>query len=320
MPRKLRLEYAGAIYHVMNRGDRGEAIFLDDADRRLFLQTLDEACTKTDWQVHAFCLMPNHFHFVLETPKANLVAGMKWLLGTYSNRFNRRHRLFGHLFSGRFKSLIVDGSGNGYLKSLCDYVHLNPVRARMLAPGQPLRLFPWSSYGEYLKPPGRRRPSLRVDRLFGEMRIPSDSAPGRRQFELIMEERATCETGFNYHAVRRGWYLGSNEFRRELLTQMEEKVSESHYGGERHEVAAEKAERLVQAHLKRLRWPEEELGRRRKSDPGKVRIARQLRAETTMTLKWIAARLRMGTWTHVSNLLRNHNAKRNEANNVKSKD
>ena len=90
MPRKLRLEYEGAIYHVMNRGDRREPIFKDDADRKCFLETLAECCGKTDWQVHALCLMPNHFHLVVETPKTNLVAGMKWFLGTYTGRFNRR--------------------------------------------------------------------------------------------------------------------------------------------------------------------------------------------------------------------------------------
>src|SRR6266498_6110949 len=82
MPRKLRLEYPGAIYHVMNRGDRREDIFLDDADRCRFVETLGEACGKTDWQVHAYCLMRNHFHMVLETPRTNLVAGMQWFLST----------------------------------------------------------------------------------------------------------------------------------------------------------------------------------------------------------------------------------------------
>ena len=135
MPRKLRIEYPGAIYHLMNRGDRREPIFKDDEDRRLFLATLGECCGKTDWQVHAWCLMPNHFHLVVETPRANLVEGMKWFLGTYTARFNRRHKLFGHLFSGRYKSLAVDGSGNGYLKTVCDYVHLNPARAKLMRVG-----------------------------------------------------------------------------------------------------------------------------------------------------------------------------------------
>jgi len=82
MARKLRVEYEGVIYHVMNRGDRRKAVFRDAADRELFLRTLAEACRKTDWQVHAYCLMSNHFHLVVETPKGNLVAGMKWFLGT----------------------------------------------------------------------------------------------------------------------------------------------------------------------------------------------------------------------------------------------
>src|SRR5438132_664548 len=106
MVRKLRIQYPGAVYHVLNRGDRREGIFHDDADRQRFIETLGEACGKTGWQVHAYCLMPNHFHLVLETPQPNLVAGMKWFLGTYTGRFNRRHKLFGHLFSGRYKALV----------------------------------------------------------------------------------------------------------------------------------------------------------------------------------------------------------------------
>ena len=88
MARKLRIEYPGALYHVMNRGDRQESIFRDDRDRESFVATLAEACREADWQVHAYCLMENHLHLVVETPKGNLVAGMKWFLGTYTARFN----------------------------------------------------------------------------------------------------------------------------------------------------------------------------------------------------------------------------------------
>jgi REP element-mobilizing transposase RayT len=129
MPRKLRVEYPGAIYHVMSRGNGRQNIFRGDVDRQDFLKTLAEACEKTGFQVHAYCLMRNHFHLVVETPNGNLVAGMKWFLSTYTIRYTHRHRLFGHVFSGRYKALIVDGSGNGYLRTVCDYVHLNPVRA-----------------------------------------------------------------------------------------------------------------------------------------------------------------------------------------------
>src|ERR1051326_512915 len=101
MARKMRLQYEGAVYHVMNRGVQRRRIFRNDQDLQLFVTTLGEACAKTDWRVHAWCLMSTHFHLVLETPRANLVEGMKWLLGTYTNRYNRRHKLFGRLFGGR---------------------------------------------------------------------------------------------------------------------------------------------------------------------------------------------------------------------------
>src|SRR5436190_1321953 len=168
MPRKLRIEYEDAIYHLMNRGDHRDNIFHNDKDRELFLKTLSEACERTGWQVHAYCLMRNHFHLVIETPRPNLSLGMQWLLGTYTARFNRRHKLFGHLFSGRYKSLLVDGSGDGYLKAVCNYVHLNPLRAKLLTAEQALKEYRWSSYPEYLKGPSQRMAWLRVDRLLGE--------------------------------------------------------------------------------------------------------------------------------------------------------
>jgi REP element-mobilizing transposase RayT len=305
MPRPLRIEFEGAIYHVMNRGDRREPIFRDDVDRKLFLETLGEACAKTDWQVHALCLLGNHFHLVVETPKGNLVAGMKWFLGTYTARFNRRHKLFGHLFSGRYKALLVDAASPGYFRTVCEYVHLNPVRAKLLTPEQALRDYVWSSYAEYLKPPTRRWPWLRVERLLGEMRLPKDSAAGRREFERQMEERRRQESGGEeWASIRRGWFFGADELKEELLARASERVGAQHYGAERQESGEVKAEWLVREELAKLGWAEADLAQRRKGDPGKVRIARRLRQETTMTLAWIAQRLRMGVWTHVSNLLR----------------
>jgi putative transposase len=303
MARKLRVEYPGAVYHVINRGDRREPIFRDDEDRLRFISTLAEACTKTGWQVHALCLMPNHFHLVVETPRANLVAGMKWFLGAYTGRFNRRHKLFGHLFSGRYKALIVDGSGNGYVKTVCDYVHLNPVRAKLLSPEQPLRNYQWSSWPEYLKRPAKRWPWLRVDRMLGEYHIPRDTAAGRRHLELALEQRRAAEAETDYRKLRRGWCLGTDDFRHELLAQMKERLGEEHYGAERQETMQAHAEELVRQELKRRRWDEVELNRRAKGDPQKVAIAVRLRAETAMTVKWIAERLRMGAPGYVHHLL-----------------
>lgn len=301
MPRQLRVEYPGAIYHVLNRGDRREPIFRDDADRERFLDTLGEACAKTGWQIHAWCLMGNHFHLVLETPQANLVAGMKWFLGTYTSRFNRRHKLSGHLFGGRYKSLLVDGRGNGYLRSVCDYVHLNPVRAKLLGAEQKLDAYAWSSYALYLKSPGRRPAWLRVDRLLGEMRIAKDSPAGRRQFEINMEQRRAQESGQEWKGLRRGWYWGEEAFRKELLEQAHSRVRPHHERSQRQETTEERAERIVREEMRKLRWTEGTLTERAKGDAGKVRLACRLRQETTMTLQWIAQRLGMGTAGHVAN-------------------
>ena len=251
MARKLRVEYPGAIYHVMNRGDRREPTFRDEADRQRFVETLGEACAKTGWQVHAYVLMPNHFHLVVETPQPNLVAGMKWFLGTYTSRFNRRHKLFGHLFSGRYKSLIVDGSGRGYLKTVCDYVHLNPARTKLLSAEQPLKSFAWSSWRAYLRAPSQRPAWLRVDRLLGASGIPKESRAGRQQLERALEARRGAEEGGEFNAIRRGWCLGEERFRKELLAQMGERLGAEHYGAERAEAEAAKAERIIAEELKR---------------------------------------------------------------------
>jgi len=303
MARKLRIEYPGAIYHVMNRGDRREEIFRDDKDRQLFLTTLAEACAKADWQVHAYCLMGNHFHLVVETPKGNLVAGMKWFLGTYTARFNRRHKLFGHLFSGRYKSLVVDAASPGYLRTVCEYVHLNPVRAKLLRPKEALRAYRWSSYPGYLERPGRRPAWLRVERVLGELGIPKDSGAGREQFERVMEERRQQDSPEEYGRIRRGWCWGEEAFRKELLAQVEERRGAAHYGAELQESATEKAERLVRVELQKLGWTEADLAARRRGDGAKLKLAVKLRAKTTMTLKWIAARLQMGIGGSLSNLL-----------------
>lgn len=291
------------MYHVLNRGGQREDIFLDEEDRQKFLATLEESCRKTDWQVHAYCLMRDHFHLVIETPNANLVAGMHWLSGVYTKRFNIRHKLCGHVLAGRYKALIVEGSGNGYLRTVCDYVHLNPVRAKLLRAEEPLEAFPWSSYGWYLKAPAQRPAWLRVDRLLGEKGIPKDSEAGRQSFALQMEGRRAEESSAGYEEIRGAWFVGSEQFRQELLAAASERIGLNHYGSSRYETGVQKAERIISEALQGWGWQEKDLGSRPKGDQCKVTLARRLRAETTMTLKWIAQRLEMGSWTYVSNLL-----------------
>jgi REP element-mobilizing transposase RayT len=125
MPRKVRIEFAGALYHIMCRGDRREEIFRDEQDRELFLSTLGQVCERCGFVVHSYVLMRNHYHLLVlvETPTGNLVAGMKWFQGTYTVRFNARHRLAGHLFAGRYKAVLVEREEPSYARVLSDYIH-----------------------------------------------------------------------------------------------------------------------------------------------------------------------------------------------------
>lgn len=303
MARPLRIEYPGARYHVMSRGDRRQNIFRADADRVLFLETLATACAKTQWQVHAFCLMSNHFHLVLETPDGNLVAGMKWFLGTYTMRFNRRHRYTGHLFGGRYKAQLIDESTAGYLRTAADYVHLNPARAGLVNEAQALAFYRWSSYPAYLESPRKRSTWLRTDRVLGEHGIQKDDARGRREFahRLESQRRTTDET--DLALMRTGWRVGGEDFLSRLLEKWDGKLHEHHGGKERLETDLERARRLIASELARSRWTPKQLGRERKGHAVKLAIARRLREETTMPLKWIAEELHMGTWTHLNRLL-----------------
>ena len=141
MARPLRLEYSGALYHVTSRGNAKADIFLDDADRRIFLRTLGSTIARYGWVLHAFCLMGNHYHLLLQTPQPNLSRGMRQVNGVYTQCFNRRHEHVGHVFQGRFGGVLVERES--YLLELARYVPLNPVRAGFVSSaGQ----WPWSSY------------------------------------------------------------------------------------------------------------------------------------------------------------------------------
>lgn len=141
MARPLRLEFAGALYHVTSRGDRREDIYENNHDRHMFLSVLDSVCANYNWVCHAYCLMGNHYHLLIETPEANLSKGMRQLNGVYTQRFNKAYGRVGHVFQGRYQAILVEK--DSYLLALARYIVLNPVRAAVVDSAAD---WPWSSY------------------------------------------------------------------------------------------------------------------------------------------------------------------------------
>ncbi|UCE52244.1 MAG: transposase [Desulfobacterales bacterium] len=145
MARPLRVEYPGAYYHVIHRGNAGENIFISNRDHEKFLENLEKAVERYEIKIHTYCLMTNHYHLLVETPQANLSRAIKWINVSYAAYFNRKRHRRGHLFQGRFKSLLVDA--DEYLKHLSRYIHLNPLRAKMV---EALSAYAWSSYPAFI--------------------------------------------------------------------------------------------------------------------------------------------------------------------------
>ncbi|NWF91544.1 MAG: transposase [Syntrophaceae bacterium] len=180
MARPLRIEYPGAVYHVTSRGNGRNRIFRDDQDREIFLSSLEDVVTRYNWLCHAYCLMDNHYHLVVETPDGNLSIGMRQLNGVYTQRYNRRHHKTGHLFGGRFKAILVEKGD--YLLELCRYVVLNPVRAKVVEKPE---LWRWSSYQATVGM--RKRPDYLTTEwilgLFG-----SRAVVARREYRKFVQE------------------------------------------------------------------------------------------------------------------------------------
>ena len=305
MARQIRIEYAGATYHVMARGNHGQRIYADDADRKMWLESLGEVCEKTGWRVHAFVLMGNHYHLLIETPEANLVAGMKWFQGAYTQRYNSRHRVFGHLFQGRYKALVVDGEEGRHFGVVSTYIHLNPARAKLIRIGKErLMNYRWSSYPWYVKAiKGQHPPWLETGRVMGNLGFQSREGEG---YESYMEGRVlelgmkTGREALNeeWKMIRRGWYIGGEGFRGRMLKRVKEALkrgqSKSYQGAAKRAHGEAEAQRLLVSGLTVLGVPADQLTKTAKGTMEKKVLAWWLRRRTTAGRQWICERLRMG--------------------------
>lgn len=313
MARQPRIEFAGAFYHVLCRGNRGERIFEGDEDRHMFLRTLAECCEKCGWRVFAWVLMGNHYHLVVHTPEANLVAGMKWFQNTYTRRFNTRHGKAGHLFGGRYKAIVVQREGGGYLEALMDYVHLNPARAGLAdaREGRGLAGYPWSSLARgYAVAPGQRPEWLEVVEgleLFGF----KDTVAGRRGFVDRLEKRAAEDAGRVAgtagglrNTLQRGWYWGSQSFRQEMLKLVPSVLCNRNYRSSGPAKGKDRQE--AEFWIERAREHFGVAGQSMAEAPRMARLAAAwaLHHRTTQPQAWIAGQLGLRSAANVSQQVR----------------
>jgi REP element-mobilizing transposase RayT len=299
--RKLRLEFPGAVYHVINRGNYRRDVFAAQKTKAAFERCLFQACERSGWTLHAYVVMRNHYHLALETPKGNLVIGMQWLEATFANRFNRMRGEHGHLFQGRYKALLVDEESS--LGPLCDYIHLNPVRAGV-ATVAGLADVAHSSYWHLWRPDGRPA-FLQAGTALQEAGGLADTAAGRAAYAAYLEwQAAEGPAGRNeaYANLSTGWALGTEEFKADLVHDYQMAA------------AARALETAGASEVPAIRWQEAltaAIGQlpaaarvrpdaNRKSAAWKVAVATRLKGTTDVSNGWLASQLDMGTAAYVS--------------------
>lgn len=303
MARKLRLEFPGACYHVINRGNYRQDVFATDGAKAAFESCLFEACEKSSWLLHAFVIMRNHYHLAIETPAGNLVAGMQWLQATFANRFNRLRGERGHLFQGRYKALLVEEGDP--LGLVSHYIHLNPVRAGVVPVGQ-LDDYRYSSYW-YLRRATARPAWLRLDLVLANTGGLTDAEAGwnsYRNFLTWQAEQGPTGKSKAYVSLSQGWALGSSGFKASLL--QDHFVAASTRAWEKQgarEIQIQGWDQLLATALQSLGRSHQDLDTRPRTQPWKVALACFLKERSQASNPWLAHRLRLGGAKYVSHLL-----------------
>lgn len=302
MPRKLRLEFEGAVYHVISRGNYRANVFRHDATKAAFLKCLGEASEKSGWVVHAWCVMSNHYHLCIETPQPNLVQGMRWLQATFALRFNRLRDERGHLFQGRYKALLVAPEAVG---AVCHYIHLNPMRARLLE-ADVLPEWPWTSLSMLMHV--RQRPtwlsfSAALDHAGGL----SDTPAGRRNYIRYLgwlQEDNAGKKALEFDRISKDWAVGSREFKKALIKAHADFAVRKETGDASPRAIAEElwAERL-ESYLAAVRKTKRDIQTDPKGSPWKVAVAAAMKSTSTASNPWLAHRLHMGSPFRLSRLV-----------------
>ncbi|PTY04901.1 transposase [Opitutaceae bacterium EW11] len=294
MARRLRIEFEGALYHVMSRGNYRSPIFEEPGAKAAFLRCLLQASERAGWVLHAFVIMSNHYHIALGTPRGNLSAGMQWLQSTFATRFNRFRAENGHVFHGRYKALLVESVSE--LAKVCHYIHLNPVRAG-LTPVERLGLYRYSSYalGRVRKYDG---PRIEVETFLSGAGGLANTSAGWRSYGQYLSWLAAADAEqkrLRFEAMSRGWVIGSADFRRDMAASARAKLgSPQHARAETRDAKHALWESLCSRMLERLGKKYDEAKKEKKSAAWKIAVAAQMKSCCTVKNPWLADRLHMG--------------------------
>lgn len=302
MARKPRLEFEGAVYHVISRGNYRSDVFSSEATKAAFLKCFDEACGKAGWVVHAWGVMSNHYHVCLETPRPNLVQGMRWLQATFALRFNRLRGERGHLFQGRYKALPVAPETVG---AVCHYIHLNPVRAGIVGAAA-LPKWPWTSLARLMSP-RERPPWLSFAAALDHAGGLSDTPAGRKRYVAYLgwlQEDDAGKKELEFERLSKDWAVGSREFKRELVKAHEHLAAQKERGeASPREIAEALWAERVEIYLAALKKTARDVRSEAKGASWKVAVAAAMKSATTASNPWLAARLHMGSPFRLSRLV-----------------
>jgi putative transposase len=293
--RKPRIEFAGAIYHVLNRGNYRADLFETPGAAQAFVDCLFETCEKSGWRLHAYTVMRNHYHLAVETPQGNLVSGVHWLQSTFGNRFNRFRGERGRAFQGRYQAILVEPGT--YLRQLVDYLHLNPVRAGIV-PLEQLAQFRWSSYRHFARGAQGRPEALTCDSWLQALGGLTDTPGGWRSYHdhliwLMADPGRQKEAAFE--RMSRGWALGSEGFRAALAQDFKQMAAARDWGGEElAEINRLDWSRRLGSGLKMLGHAPADATQALKSASWKIAVAAWMKSQCNVTNRWLGEQLHMG--------------------------
>lgn len=299
MARPLRIQFAGAIYHVMARGNGRQRLFHEQPDYQRMFDGLVKTVDRTGWEVLSFVWMPNHIHLFFRTPKANLSKGMQYLLSGYANWYAKRHQRTGHLFQGRFKGELIEDEG--YFWNVSRYVHLNPVRGKRPLVQHP-RDWPWSSYPGYAREKARHD-WIAYESVWGAWAGGHGGADPKRAYRQFVEAGLQDPPDNPLEAAWEGWLLGSEAFLKKIKKKFSG-VSKPDQVPAARKLSSLDPVQVIEAVAKQFRVSVASYRQRRSSAAGRDLAAYLAHRHTTATLRELAEPFGLRHPDSVSNLIR----------------